>query len=229
VVARPGCAGRPARGRGRELRKLFAVLVVLLALLLVGDVAARAYAETQTQQEVNKHTGENLDLRVSISSFPFVPRVLFSGEVQRITAHAPQVHEGPLDVSALRLQLNDVRVDRNKTLRKQRVILKSVGRGSLSAELTAEGLSDAFGVSVHVVDGAVEVEIAGRTMRSEMSFTNGVLRLGVAGVSLPVLALPVTGLLPCHPNATLADDRIKLACSFNKVPARLIALVNGGS
>ena len=75
----------------------------------------------------------------------------------------------------------------------------------------------------------LEVEMAGRTLRTEVSITNGVLRLGAAGVSLPGVTLPVTGLLPCHPNATLADDRIKLACSFEKVPPRLIQLVNGAS
>ena len=198
-----------------------------MLLLVAGDLAARAYAEARTQQEVNHQSGANLDVQVHIHSFPFVGRLLASGQVSRVTASAAEVHDGPIAIHALQLDLHEVHLDRNKTMSNRRIFLKSIGKGSMSGELTADGLSAAFGLKVEVVDGAVEVTVAGHTLRTEVAMKNGVLTLSAAGITLPSVTLPISGLLPCHPSATLGDDRIRLACSFEKIPPRLIELVNG--
>jgi hypothetical protein len=196
---------------------------------VAGDFAARAYAESRTQAEVNRQSSAGLDVRVHIRSFPFVPRLLLGGHVQRVTATAADVQQGPVTIHNLQLDLHDVRIDRRQSVNQRRVFLESIGHGSMSGEVTADSLSQALGVHIELVDGAIQVDVAGHTVRANVAMNNGVLTLGVAGISLPSVSVPIGGLLPCRPSATQDGDRIKVSCAFTTIPERLIQLVNGAT
>jgi hypothetical protein len=196
---------------------------------VAGDLAARAYAEARTQKEVNRQAGPDLDVRVHIRSFPFIPRLLVAGQVQQVTATASAVKEGPITIQNLQLDLHDVRIDRRQTLNDRRLFLKSIGHGSMSGEVTSEALSQALGFPVQVVDGGIEATVAGHTFRAEVSMKNGVLTLGAAGITLPSLTVPIGGLLPCRPSATQDGDLVKVSCAFTAIPSQLIQLINGAT
>jgi hypothetical protein len=166
---------------------------------------------------------------VHIHSFPFVGRLIAAGQISEIDISADRVVEGGIDLSGVHMTLDDVKVNRSQSLKERRVRLESIRSGSVYAEIGADALSSALGVPVHVVDGAVEVDVLGHTVRAPMTVQGGTLSFQVAGRTLPALTLPTTRLLPCHPNATFHGDVIRLSCRFTQVPPRLVNLLNGVS
>ena len=178
---------------------------------------------------MNRESGANLDVKVHIHSFPFLGRLLVRGEVSQVRASAVDVQEGQVTLHHLELDIHDVVIDRSRMLTSQRLYLRGTGRGSASADLTADALSNALGTPVQVVDGAVEITVAGQRVRADVATDQGMLALKVAGLTLPSFTIPTGGLLPCHPKATFAGDRIPLACTVTAVPARLVNMVNGAT
>jgi hypothetical protein len=204
-------------------------LAILLVVGLVVDLAALAYTEARTQDEVNSHTGDNLDIEINIRSFPFILRLLVSGQVQEVSATAKSLSDTPVPIDNVQLELHDVRIDTGETLQERRLILESIGSGKVSAELSESALSTLLGVEVSIADGTLEVEVAGQLVPAQVTMQNGVVTVQAAGVTLPGVTIPNSELLPCRPDGAIEGDTIELSCTFDSIPPKLIEVVNGAA
>ncbi len=101
----------PARERRRSRRWLYLViaLVVLLAVLVIGDRVAAAYAENRMAQQIQSQ-GLSSKPHVSIEGFPFLTQVL-ARDLREVNITAATVTEGPVDIKNLVANLQGVHLN----------------------------------------------------------------------------------------------------------------------
>ena len=203
------------------MRKLL-LLAVLVGLLVAADVGARAVAESQIRDRVAVAAGPAGPTTARIDSFPFLPRLLASGEVTGLRVAAADVVVEGLTFARVVLDLEGVTLDRDRLLSEQKVVLSDLERGTATAEVTAEQLSERLGVAVTLEAGRARVRVAGQTVTATASVTDNTLRLAVSGLSVPALRIPRLPLLPCVANAEILAGRVRLTCSVDEVPAELV-------
>lgn len=198
------------------------MLAVLAGLLVAADIGARAVVESQIRDRVIVAAGPAGETTTRIDSFPFLARLLTSGDVARIRVATTDVTVEELTLARVALDLHGVTLDRDRLLSDQDVVLSGLDRGTATAEVTAEQLSERLGVTVTLESGRARVRVAGQTITATASVRDNTLRLAVAGLSLPSLRLPRLPLLPCVADAEIVPGRIRLTCSVDEVPPELV-------
>lgn len=185
-------------------------------------MGVRWVAESQLRDRVEASAGPAGGSRVRIHSFPFTLRLVGSGEVSRIRASASEVTVEGLTLARVAVDLEGVGFDRDRFFKDRKLVLTSLERGTATAEVTAEQLSDRLGVPVTLEAGRARVRVAGQTATATASVSNNTLRLSVSGFSVPELRIPKLPLVPCVTNAELLPGRVRLTCSVDRVPAELV-------
>lgn len=99
----------PARRRGRGLRVLIVSLVVLLALLVIGDRAVAYLAASRISDELHTQFGTNAKPDVTIHGFPLLTQSV-AGSYERIEIAGQGVDADQLGDVDARLDLRDVRL-----------------------------------------------------------------------------------------------------------------------
>jgi hypothetical protein len=99
---------RPARRR-HPLRVTLIVLIVLIALLVAADFAARAFAENKAASEIQQQ-GFPKKPSVDIEGFPFLTQVA-ARNFHDIQISSSNVTEGPLDISSINASLKNVHIN----------------------------------------------------------------------------------------------------------------------
>lgn len=208
------------------MKKLI-LLGALLGLLVAADLGVRSVAESQLRDRVTAaaiNAGATLGgaTTARIESFPFLGRLLTSGEVSGLTVSAAEVTVEGLTFARVALDLHGVTFDRDRLLAEQKAVLTDLDRGTAIAEVTQEQLSDRLGVPITLSAGTASVRVAGQTVTANASVTDNTLRLSVTGLSVPALRIPRLPLVPCVADAEILPGRIRLTCSIDEVPAELV-------
>jgi hypothetical protein len=198
------------------------VLAVIAGRLVAADVGARSVAESQIRDRVVAAAGRAGETAAHIDSFPFLLRLLTAGDVSRLRVSAADVTVEGLTLARVALDLHGVTLDRDRLLSQQEVVLTALDRGTATAEVTAEQLSERLGVTVILESGRARVRVAGQTVTATAAITDNRLSLTVAGFDLPSLRIPRLPLLPCVADAEVLPGRIRLTCSVDHVPAELV-------
>jgi hypothetical protein len=99
---------RPVRRR-HPLRIVLIVVIVLAALFVGVDFAARAFAENKAASEI-KQQGFPKKPSVDIEGFPFLTQVA-AHEFHDIQISSSNVTEGPLDIESINASLKDVHIN----------------------------------------------------------------------------------------------------------------------
>src|SRR3954449_9509847 len=94
------------------MRKLV-VLAVLVAVLLVGDLAAKSVAESAVEKGVGSKVAGVGSVDAEIHSFPFTGRLLAQGEVSTLDLRLSDVTGHGIDVAWLRLETTGLELDRS--------------------------------------------------------------------------------------------------------------------
>jgi hypothetical protein len=203
------------------MRKLIVVVVlaVLAGLLAIGDVAARRYAENRIEQQID-HRDAGATSSVHISSFPFVPRLLLFGRVEKITAHVKHVSVASLTLDQVDLTVTGVKLDRSQLFHRN-VMVKSIRTGTVSAVLSEQAVEQVLHLPLTFGDGSVQLSIGGVTLGVSVAVVDNQLRLSAAGreLTIPIPELPV---LPCVAGVTVEPGRLVLSCTFHQVPTALL-------
>ncbi|HEX9970167.1 MAG TPA: hypothetical protein VGB03_08515, partial [Acidimicrobiales bacterium] len=101
-----------------------------------------------------------------------------------------------------------------------------IDSGTLTLSVDAAQVSKALrNLPVTIVDGRVEVQVAGQARPANVSLgAGGSIRVAVpSGPSIDI-AVPRTALGTCQASALrVDDDRIELSCTFDEVPPALLA------
>jgi hypothetical protein len=97
-------------GRRRHpLRVFVIVLIVLIALLVAVDFAARAFAENKAASEIQQQ-GFPKKPNVDIEGFPFLTQVA-AKDFQDIQISSSNVTEGPLEIASIDATLKNVHIN----------------------------------------------------------------------------------------------------------------------
>jgi len=203
------------------LRKLL-LLAVVVGLLAAADLGVRSVAESQLRDRVAASVQSAGPTTVRIESFPFLGRLLTSGGVPRIRISVADITAERLTFARVSLDLEDVTFDRSRLLSQRQVVLQSLRRGTVVAEVTQDRLSGLLGVPVTLERGRVRVRVAGQVFTAAASVTDNTLRVTVAGLSLPALRIPRIGLLPCVADAEIVAGLLRLSCQVDKLPTELL-------
>ena len=200
------------------------VLVVIAGLLVAGDVGARRYATGQISDRISASVPEASGVHSRIHSFPFLGRLLISGNVPEIGTHIDHlVVVAGLSFSDLDVDLHDVTIDRHAMLSHRQVRLTKIGRGTVSVGLTQESLTSELGRPVHITAGGVLVTVVGTSAVQASVSING-RQLVVRAAGLPALSvpLPTTKLFPCEPQVALVAGRAVFSCTFAGIPPAFV-------
>lgn len=189
---------------------------------MAADIGARTVAESQIRDRVVIAAGPAGPTTASIDSFPFLGRLLTGGEVSRLRVAAGDVVVEGLTFARVALDLRGVTLDRDLLVSDQKVVLTDLERGTATAEVTAEQLSERLGVDVTLEPGRARVRVAGQTVTATASVTENTLRLTVSGLTVPALRIPRLPLLPCVANAEILAGKVRLTCTVDEVPAELV-------
>lgn len=198
------------------------MLALFAGLLVAADVGARTVAESQIRDRVVVAAGPAGETSAHIESFPFLVRLLTAGDVSRIRVAAQDVTVEDLTLARVALDLHGVTIERDRLLSEQKVVLTALDRGTATAEVTADELSERLGVPITLEAGRARVRVAGQTVTATASVSDNRLRLSVAGVDIPTLRIPKLPLLPCVAGAEILPGRIRMTCTVDKVPAELV-------
>lgn len=195
---------------------------MVVGLLIAADVGVRSVAESQLRDRVAAAVTPAGPTSARISSFPFVVRLLTSGDVSRIRVAAADVTVERLTFATVSVDLQDVTLDRTRLFSERRIVLLSLGKGTATAELTQDRLSQALGVPLTLSAGRIGVRVAGQEVTAKASVSDNTLRVSVAGLSVPALRIPALPLLPCVADAVVLAGRIRLTCQVDHVPPELV-------
>lgn len=203
------------------MRKLI-VLAVLAGLLLVADIAARAFAEGKIASRMESAARGEADADADIDSFPFLGRLLAAGSAGDVRIRMTNVPAQRIAYSALEIDLSGVKVDRDLLFQRQ-VEVTDIDTGTVAVELTAPALSRALGVPVEVRAGTVEVTVRGQKVPARASVAGGdALQLTADPLPAQRIPIPRSPLVPCVRRAEVRGDRVRVSCTFEEVPEPLV-------
>ncbi|MBV8160691.1 MAG: LmeA family phospholipid-binding protein [Acidimicrobiia bacterium] len=204
------------------MRRLVVALAVIVVILVVGDFVAKAYAATQLRDRALQAVRGATSSSASISSFPFVGRLLVAGSVPGVQVRVGPVTAGRVTFASVDVDLRDVRIDRNRLINDREVRLTALGSGTVTAELTDTEVSRLIGVPVSFSPGRVSVRAEGVDLGATVNVTNGTMSFG--GIPLPIrLRVPRASLFPCDAtSAVVVQGAVDLSCSVHNVPTELI-------
>lgn len=178
--------------------------MVLALLLGGGDVAARRFAEDELTARVHAALSGEGTTEATIDSFPFLGRLLVTGEVERITLHQEHVVARGITFQAIDVDLRGVRIDRGRLVRERQVEITGIDRGTVSATV---GLAEL-------------ARLAGGALANGIRVEDGVLVLGDVRVELAGVPL-----LPCVSRLRFEGAAVVLTCTLHDPPAELLRAV----
>ena len=205
------------------------VLLLVLAVVAVGavgfDVILKGRAEAELADEVARRVPGTTGVRAKISSFPFVGRLLVSGQVSEVVVTAQHVGSGPVALSDVRVQVEDVEMDTGQAM-DGRAVVRSIGRGSASAHLRQDQINARLprGYQVQFQSGKAVISGPAASSAQLVTTPEGAVQLRLANRVLAEVPFPKSDLVPCSPAAAFVSGSIRLTCSFDKVPPLLLDL-----
>jgi hypothetical protein len=205
------------------------VLLLLVGLLALADVGARAYSESNIEEAIRDHSDAIVAVDASIDSFPFVGRLVASGGVPHVDLHLTELAGAELaDIAEVRLQVDGMHLDRGVLLDDGRVRITGVDAVRVTAVIALDRLQElarAVGADLRAVDDALELTFSGRTLAVTVAIADGLVTL--TADPLPPISVPVpsVSILPCAPDGTIVRGRLELACRSDRLPALVVEAI----
>jgi hypothetical protein len=205
------------------MRRLI-VLGFVLVLLGVADISARSFAASKLEDRAQQEAPPGSTVSASIGGFPFIPRLLLSGKVSHVGVHVEDVNATVITFSTVDLDLDGVKLDRDRLISDRKARVVGIERGTVSAVLTQQALSDALHVPITIAGGEVSVTILGKSIPVTPTVNaNGRLSLTGTGLGQALsLTIPKTDYVPCIGDVTVLAARIRLSCEIHDVPPALL-------
>jgi DUF2993 family protein len=214
---------------------------VILLALIVGDQAVKGWTESKLAERAAAYYPPGAGSSASIHSFPFIPRLLFTGEVPRVDVNLDDLRVQAVLIRQLSIHVADMKLDRDELFR-GRVHVLDVGEGTIVATLDGPALARATGADVRFTSaGDVEVHqrIQGVNIKAKGKLTvkGNVITVtptSVEGQSVPAgrfainYRIPGVELLPCQADVKVIRDAVVLSCNVVDIPAALVQVAQPG-
>lgn len=194
------------------------ILVTLLGAL---DQGARLYAEGKLEDRVEQRLRGASNVEASISSFPFLGRLLVAGSVPEVGVVAERTAVGDLVAASVAVRLRGVQLSRD-ALYAGNARVEDIDSGEATIDLDIAALGRVLRVPLSISDAGVTVTIAGRALRAAPVVEGGDLVLRAAGVSPLRVPLARHALASCDAaGVRIAGGRVRLSCTVDDVPPAL--------
>lgn len=204
------------------MRKLLAVVGLLVVLGLL-DFGARWFTQYQVNTGTKAHTTNVGSVSSSLSQFPFVWNLTFGGKVSDATIDLHDVAMGPINVSDLRTQAKDLKLDQGE-LFGGKARISGAGPINVTAVLTKKNVGDAINATAIVFrDKYVQLNVSGHTVNGQIAISGRTIL--IKDKRYPTrIPLPSTDLLPCNPTgaSVATGGDIVVGCASPTLPAVLV-------
>ena len=100
-------------------------------------------------------------MSAQISSFPFLGRLLASGEISQVDVAVRDLTVRGVTFASVGVRLRSVEIDRDSLLNDRRVALKSIDHGTAVVEISGSEISRLLGVTVVLEPGQARVRVGG--------------------------------------------------------------------
>jgi hypothetical protein len=219
---------------------LLVIPTTVLLALIVGDQAAKGWAESKLAERAAAYYPPGAGSSASIRSFPFLGRLLFFGSVPRVDVNLDDLRFQAVLVRQLSLRVSAVKLDRGE-LFSGRVKLDDVGEGDIVATLDGPSLAKATGFDVRFTPGQVAVHqrIQGIDVvaKGQLSVKGNLVRVtptSVQGLAVPAsrfaisYRIPGIEILPCQADVKIIQNGVILSCRVTDIPAALVQAAQSG-
>lgn len=219
------------------MRKLVIVLAILGALLAIVlavgwwlDGKARALAEAEASKRIVEVLPGTSSATVEIGGFPFIVRVLLWGEVKRLDVKLAGVRQAGIEVEAIELGIDGLRIDRDLLINEQKLAVLGIERAEVVGRVTGAAVSKVLGEAVEFDGDVARVAVQGFKLDAKLSVAKRRVSLELSSKGVPPeiieryvgrsmqFDLPGTEVLPCEPGLTVAKSRLEMRCSLTELP-----------
>ncbi len=202
------------------MRRILAIVLIIVLLLGVLDFVAKAWIESKVESAADRELADAIAADASIDSFPILERLAFTGKVKRFTLDLAGIASQPLDVSLLHLELHDVRFDRGSLFSQPK--LTGVGFVELSAVISEGTIRKATGQDIRLFGTGATIAVAGQTETARAEVVDTGIELSVEPATRVLIPLPDVDIVPCDVEFHFQKGGLVLTCTSNKVPKILV-------
>ncbi len=208
-----------------KLQVALLLLAVVVVAALGADVVLKNRAENALVAQVMAKEPDTSGVGAKIRSFPFVGRLVVSGQVARVDVTAQHATVGGVALSDIRVQAEGVKLDTAEAAH-GRAVVRSIKGGSVQADLRQDQINSRLPkqIQVQVQQGTATITGPGGAQAQLLVTPDGTIQLRIANRSVLDLAIPKTALLPCVPKGTFVTGAVHLSCTFSEVPPILLNL-----
>jgi hypothetical protein len=219
---------------------LLVVPTVILLALIMGDQAAKGWAESKLAERAAAYYPPGSGSSASIHSFPFIGRLLFSGTVPQVDVNLDDLKIEAVLIHRLSIHASDVKLNRSDLFH-GKVRLDDIGQGKIVATLDGPSLAKAIGADVRFTPG--EVQVHKRIQGVDVSAKGKVAVKGnvvtvtptsVEGQGVPAeiftirYRIPGIEILPCQAAVKIIQNGVVLACDVTDIPPALVQAAQSG-
>ena len=187
----------------------------------MADIAARGVAEDQLRQRVVDRVHPDGPVSAQISSFPFLGRLLASGEISQVDVAVRDLTVRGVTFASVGVRLRSVEIDRDSLLNDRRLALKSIDHGTAVVEIAGSEISRLLGVTVVLEPGEARVRVGGTLVAVSARIDGNTLVVEAGGLSLPAIDIPPLPLVSCVSGTEILAGRLRLTCEVDQVPVEL--------
>jgi LmeA-like phospholipid-binding len=219
---------------------LLVIPTVILLILIVGDQAAKGWAESKLAERAAAYYPPGSGSSASIHSFPFIGRLLISGSVPRVDVNLDDLRIQEVLIRQLSIHVTDVRLNRSD-LFSGKVHLDDVGQGKLVATIDGPSLARAAGLDLRFAPGEVSVhekiqgvDVIAKGTVAVKGNTVTVTPTSVQGLNVPAsrfavsYRIPGIEILPCQADVKIIQSGIVVSCNVTDVPPALVQAAQSG-
>lgn len=165
------------------MKKLLVLLLVLLALLVVGDRWVKAYTERRLATELQGSFDDAGEANVQLSGFPFVFRLL-SGSIPSVEVSSSSLRRRGVTLNEVHLTMHEVGFSLSQIAGGDLGSV-TIGEGEGRASIPVARLKRLFGASTK----GVGIELDGSKLQVQLGPARGAAELLLEGTAL-VLRVP---------------------------------------
>lgn len=209
------------------MKKVLAVLVVLLVLVVVGllyaDTQLKSLAEDHAEQEIGKALPQLSGVQIELDGFPIALDVLFHGQVEGLHVTIDKAREAGFEAEELSLDVYEISIDKDALMDEQRLVVTEIGKATAQVFVTDDEVSKAVKQPVTFSGGKARAKVKGKEVEASASVMGRMvaLRTTLPGVPPLVFPLPSSDVLPCSPELEVLEGRLRLSCSIDALPDAL--------
>jgi LmeA-like phospholipid-binding len=219
---------------------LIVIPTVIVLALIVGDQAAKGWAESQLAERAAAYYPPGAGSSASIHSFPFIGRLLISGSVPRVDVNLDDLRIQEVLIKQLSIHVTAVQLNRSDLFH-GKVHLDDVGQGKIVATIDGPSLGRAAGLDLRFAPGEVTVhekiqgvDVTAKGTVAVKGNTVSVTPKSVQGLDVPPSRLAVSyripgiEILPCQADVKIIENGIVVSCNVTDIPPALVQAAQSG-